>query len=52
MIWKHHFEAAARHHDSLAKRYKPRMVRELDLFESNHDCGLNAPFHRKHPKRT
>ncbi len=26
------------------------MVKELDLFESNHGCGLNAPSHAKHPK--
>src|SRR5260370_15008129 len=26
------------------------MVKELDLFESNHGCGLNAPSHAKRPK--
>jgi hypothetical protein len=26
------------------------MVKELDLFESNHGCGLNALFQGKHPK--
>jgi hypothetical protein len=29
-----------------------RMVKELDLFESNHGCGLNAVILVKHPKRT
>ena len=29
-----------------------RMVKELDLFESNHGCGLNALSQGKHPKRT
>jgi sugar/nucleoside kinase (ribokinase family) len=31
---------------------QPRLVKELDLFESNHGCGLNAVFLVKHPKRT
>jgi hypothetical protein len=31
---------------------RPRMVKELDLFESNHGCGLNAVFLVKHPKWT
>jgi hypothetical protein len=30
----------------------PRMVKELDLFESNHGYGLIALSHGKHPKRT
>jgi hypothetical protein len=29
-----------------------RMVKELDLFESNHGCGLNALSKGKHPERT
>ena len=30
----------------------PRMVKELDLFESNHGCGLNALSEGRHLKRT
>src|SRR5260370_20097311 len=29
-----------------------RMVKELDLFESNHGCWLNTLSQGKHPKRT
>jgi hypothetical protein len=28
------------------------MVKELDLFESNHGCGLNGLSSEKHSKRT
>jgi hypothetical protein len=37
-----------------ALRYfrEARMVKELDLFESNHGCGLNALSQGKYPKRT
>ena len=33
-------------------RKHARMVKELDLFESNHGCRLNAPIPEKPPKRT
>jgi hypothetical protein len=33
-------------------KFVTRMVKELDLFESNHGCGLNARSQGKHPKRT
>jgi hypothetical protein len=33
-------------------RMKSRMVKELDLSESNHGCGLNALSQGKHPKRS
>jgi hypothetical protein len=29
-----------------------RMVKELDLFETNQGCGLSALSQGKHPKRT
>jgi hypothetical protein len=29
-----------------------RMVKELDLFESNHSCGLSVVSQGNHPKRT
>jgi hypothetical protein len=28
----------------------PRVVKELDLFESDHGCGLNVPFQGTDPK--
>jgi len=29
----------------------PRIVKKLDLLESNHDCGLNGLSREKHSKR-
>jgi hypothetical protein len=29
-----------------------RVVKKLDLFESNHSCGLNVPSQGRDPKRT
>ena len=36
----------------IAVFYGARMVKELDLFESNHGCWLNTLSQGKHPKRT
>ena len=36
-----------RHSGILRTMKRPRVVKELDLFESKHGCGLNVPFQGK-----